>query len=108
MLLALAIAGLFFLPDPWRWIALLAAAVVEVGELYLWMRFLGRYRVTTGAEGLLGERVQVISPCAPEGRVTIRGEIWKARCDVELDRGAAARVRQVDGLTLVLEPEERR
>ena len=51
VILALAIAGLFVLPDPWRLIFLCIALVIEVGEVFAWIRFLRRYRVTTGAEG---------------------------------------------------------
>lgn len=104
MLLALAIAGLFVLPDPWRLIALCAAAVIEVGEVYLWIRFLRRYRVTTGAEGLIGQPVEVIERCDPRGRVRVHGEIWNARCREPVEAGGAASVAAVEGLTLVLEP----
>ena len=106
MLLALALAGLFVLPDPWRLVVLVAAAVIEVGEVYFWIRFLRRYRVTTGAEGLIGERAEVIERCAPRGRVRVRGEIWNARCERELEPGASVEIAGVDGLTLVLEPLE--
>ena len=105
MLLALAIVGLFVLPSPWNVVALVAAAFVEVGEVYLWIRFLRRYRVTTGAEGLVGERVQVIERCDPVGRVKVKGEIWAARSGDEIEPGGAARIASVDGLTLVLERE---
>lgn len=104
MLLALALVGLFVLPDPWRLVALVAAAIVEVGEVYLWILFLRRYRVTTGAEGLIGERAEVIERCAPRGRVRVHGEIWNARCDGEVEPGARVRIVAVDGLTLVVEP----
>ena len=107
MLLVLAIVGLFVLPEPWSYIAVAVAAVIEVGELYLWIHFLRRYRVTTGAEGLVGERAEVIEPCEPEGRVRVRGEIWRARCDRPLARGVGVRVVAVDGLTLAVEPEAR-
>jgi membrane-bound serine protease (ClpP class) len=105
MLLALAIAGLFVLPDPWRLIVLAAAAVIEVGEVFFWIKFLRRYRVQTGAEGLVGERAEVIVPLAPDGRVRLRGEIWSARSEVPAAVGDAVRVSEVDGLTLVVEPE---
>jgi membrane protein implicated in regulation of membrane protease activity len=101
VILALAIAGLFVLPDPWRIVVLVCAALFEIGELFLWIRFLRRYRVTTGAEGMVGERAQVIGP----GRVRVRGEIWSARGSG--DEGETVRVAAVDGLTLVVEPEPR-
>ena len=106
MLLALAIVGLFVLPNPWGVIALVIAALVEVGEVFLWIRFLRRYRVQTGAEGLVGERAEVIEPCDPLGRVRVRGEIWNARCEGAAGPGEAVRVSAVDGLTLVVEPEQ--
>jgi membrane protein implicated in regulation of membrane protease activity len=99
VILALAIAGLFVLPDPWRIVVLVGAAAFEVGEVFLWIRFLRRYRVTTGAEGMVGERAEVIGP----GRVRFRGEIWSARGGG--DEGDTVRVAEVDGLTLVVEPE---
>ncbi len=102
MLLALAIVGLFVLPDPWGVIAVFTAAVVEVGEVFFWIRFLRRYPVTTGAEGLVGERGEVIVHCAPRGRVRLRGEIWNARSEEPLERGEEVRVEAVDGLTLVV------
>jgi membrane-bound serine protease (ClpP class) len=105
MLLALAIAGLFVLPDPWRAVVLAVAALVEVGEVFFWIRFLRRYRVQTGAEGLVGERAEVIEPCAPRGRVRVRGEIWNARCERSAAPGEAVRIAAVDGLTLVVEPD---
>jgi membrane-bound serine protease (ClpP class) len=105
MALALAIVGLFVLPEPWGYVLLPIAALVEVAEVYFWIRFLRRYRVTTGAEGLIGERAEVIEPCAPEGRVRMRGEIWNARCGIGAGRGERVRVAAVDGLTLVVEPD---
>ena len=60
VILALAIVGLFFLPDPWRVVSSLVAAFIEVGEVFLWIKFLRRYRVKTGAEGMVGERAEAI------------------------------------------------
>ena len=104
MLLALAIAGLFFLQDPWRLVLLVVAAFVEVGEVYFWIRFLRRYRVTTGAEGMVGERGEAISRCDPVGRVRVRGEIWNARCEGGVEAGERVVVAAVEGLTLVVKP----
>jgi membrane protein implicated in regulation of membrane protease activity len=102
VLLALALVGLFVLPEPWGVIAVFTAAVIEVGEVFFWIRFLRRYPVTTGAEGLVGERGEVIVRCAPLGRVRLRGEIWNARGEEPLELGEEVRVEAVDGLTLVV------
>ena len=100
MLLVLAIAGLFVLPDPWRIIVLVLAAVVEVGELYLWTRFLRRYRVQSGPEALIGMRAEAIEPLSPRGRVRLRGEIWNARSAEPIEAGESVTVEAVDGLWL--------
>lgn len=78
MALAIGIAGLFLLPSPWNVLVVVGAASIEVGEVFLWIKFLRRYRVTTGAEGMIGEFAVVQSDCDPRGRVTVRGEGWKA------------------------------
>jgi membrane protein implicated in regulation of membrane protease activity len=104
MILAAAIVGLFVLPDPWRIVFLLCAALIEVGEVYFWIRFLRRYRVTTGAEGLIGERAEVIEALSPAGTVRLRGEIWNARGSATVEPGEPVRVAAVDGLTLRVEP----
>jgi membrane-bound serine protease (ClpP class) len=104
VLLIAAFVSLFFLPDPWGYVAVGVAAVVEVGEVYFWIRFLRRYRVTTGAEGLVGERGEVVEATAPLGLVRVRGELWKARSGEPLDPGRMVQVTGVDGLTLEIKP----
>jgi len=107
VLLAVAILLAVFVLSPAIGIAVVAlAAVVEVAELLFWRRFLRRYRVSTGAEGLIGETVEVVEACAPEGRVRLRGELWAARSAQPLAIGERARVVAVDGLTLELAREE--
>ena len=51
---------------------------VEIAEVGFWVRFLRRYRVRTGIEGLIGSEAEVIEACDPRGRVRFRGEIWHA------------------------------
>jgi len=109
MLLTASIVGLFLLPSPWNAILLAFALVAEVGEIYLWKRYLDRRRVLTGAEGLIGERAEVIEACESDGRVHLRGEIWRARCAAgSAPAGATVRVVSVDGLTLEVEPDPAR
>lgn len=104
MLLIAALVGLFFIPSPWNIIVLALAALVETGELYAWTRFLRRYRVKGGAEGMIGQRAEVIESCAPEGTARVRGEIWRARAaDGEVfAAGDRAVVTAIDGLTVEL------
>jgi membrane-bound serine protease (ClpP class) len=104
MALALGIAGFFLLPQPWNVLAVVLAASIEVGEIFLWIKFLSRYRITTGAEGMIGELAVVQAPLDPRGRVTFRGEGWRA---VSVD-GRPIGVREpvkvvaVEGLTLTV------
>ena len=107
MLLAVAILLAVFVLSPALGIAVVAlAAVVEVAELLFWRRFLRRYRVSTGAEGLIGETVEVVQACDPAGKAMVRGELWNARSAQALAAGESARVVAVDGLTLELAREE--
>jgi membrane protein implicated in regulation of membrane protease activity len=99
---ALALA-LFVLPPGWGIAIVVVAMVVEVAEVGFWIRFLRRYRVTTGAEGLIGASAEVIETCAPTGRVRLRGEIWHARCPSGAEVGDRVTVTGVDGLTLEVE-----
>lgn len=107
MLLVASIVGLFLLPSPWNVLGVCAAAVVEVVEIWFWIKFLGRYRVHGGAEGLVGERAVVLEACDPDGRVRVHGEIWAAIADggAPIPAGARARVVGVDGLAVRVVPE---
>jgi membrane-bound serine protease (ClpP class) len=101
-LVAMIALALFVLP-PWLGlIAVVTGIVVEVAEVGFWIRFLRRYRVQTGAEGLIGSVAEVVEACDPEGRVRLRGEIWRAR-GPRTDAAAIGQrveVTGVDGLTL--------
>ena len=99
--------ALFALLDPPLGpIALAVGALVEIGEAVLWTRYLGRIRVRTGAEGLLGRRAEVIEPCRPRGRVKVMGEIWSAECEAPggVAAGEGVRVTAVTGLRLTVAP----
>ena len=104
MLLVGAIAlALLVLPPGWGIALVVVAMVIEVAEVGFWIRFLRRYRVQTGVEGLIGSRGEVIETCAPAGRVRLRGEIWHARCRSPAQVGDTVIVTGVDGLTLEVE-----
>jgi membrane-bound serine protease (ClpP class) len=64
------------------------------------VRALGR-RPMLGAPGLIGQVGRARSRLAPEGQVTVQGEIWRAVADSEpIDEGAPVRIVDVQGLTL--------
>jgi membrane-bound serine protease (ClpP class) len=50
---------------------------------------------------LIGQVGRARSQLAPEGQVTVQGEIWRAVADGEpIDEGASVRIVDVQGLTL--------
>jgi membrane-bound serine protease (ClpP class) len=106
MVLALSILlAIFVLEEPWTWVVVAAGATFEVAESGLLIWWSKRRRVAVGTETLVGRRAVVSVDCMPEGQVRVAGEIWRARCDVGAGVGAEVVVREVQGLTLVVEPD---
>jgi membrane-bound serine protease (ClpP class) len=63
-----------------------------------------RNKVVTGAEGLIGAIGIAQTTLAPAGKVTVHGEFWDAVSTVPVPAGGQIVVRQVDGLTLRVDP----
>ncbi|MBI2093612.1 MAG: nodulation protein NfeD [Candidatus Omnitrophica bacterium] len=63
-----------------------------------------RQRVTTGAEGLIGEIGIAETDLNLEGKVLVMGELWDATSTQSIPRGKKVRIRQVDRLHLLVEP----
>lgn len=63
-----------------------------------------RNKVVTGEQGLVGETGVARTPLAPHGKVFVHGELWDAVATAPLPAGQPVVVRQVDGLTLQVEP----
>lgn len=103
LLLGAILLAVFVLPEPWNYLAVIGAAVVESLEAWLFVWWTRRRRPTVGAEALVGRTAEVVEPLRPAGRVRLDGELWNARCDGGADAGASVRVARVDGLTLVVE-----
>jgi membrane-bound serine protease (ClpP class) len=62
---------------------------------------------STGSEAMLGLSGEVLSWKGGQGRIRVRGEIWKARTpgETELEPGSTVQVNDIDGLDLLVEPE---
>ena len=103
LLVALFLA-IFVLEEPWSWVAVGVGASWEVAETVLIVRWSQRRQSAVGAEALVGRRAIVASDCMPEGQVRVVGELWRARCRGGASVGDEVVVREVDGLTLVVEP----
>lgn len=63
-----------------------------------------RNKVVTGAEGLIGQIGIAKTALAPAGKVALHGEFWDAISAVPVPAGEQIVVRQVDGLTLRVDP----
>jgi membrane protein implicated in regulation of membrane protease activity len=104
MALAVAILlAVFVLEAPWSWVAVAFGATIELAEtggLIWWSK---RRRAVVGAETLLGRRALVSADCMPDGQVRVAGEIWQARCAAGAGVGDDVVIREIDGLTLVVE-----
>jgi membrane-bound serine protease (ClpP class) len=61
-------------------------------------------KVVTGAQGLVGETGIAQTTLGPQGKVFVHGELWDAISSTEVPVGQLVVVRQVDGLTLRVEP----
>jgi membrane-bound serine protease (ClpP class) len=65
-----------------------------------------RNKITTGAQGLVGETGVVQSALAPQGKVFVHGELWDAIASQTLPAGQMVVVQNIDGLTLQVTPVE--
>ncbi len=60
----------------------------------------------SGIEAMAGLPVEVLGDFVGEGWVQVGGERWRARSEVPLARGGRARIVAVDGLTLLVKPDD--
>ena len=60
--------------------------------------------VVTGKEALVGAEGEALAWDGEEGRVRVRGEIWRARSSGALNPGTRVKVIDRDGLVLVVAP----
>jgi membrane-bound serine protease (ClpP class) len=92
------------------WLAwvLFGALVLKDLALYPLTRKAYEHGTPHGAAHLIGADVQVETTLAPEGWVRAEGERWRARIAPggtgSIAAGARARVRDLQGLTLIVEP----
>ncbi|MGA7079351.1 MAG: NfeD family protein, partial [Terriglobales bacterium] len=108
----LTLGGLFLVdaPIPEMRVHLVTALAVSI-PLGLITAFLmsiavraRRNKIVTGKQGLIGEIGIAQSLLAPAGKVFVHGELWDAVSTVPVPAGERIVVRQVDGLTLRVDP----
>jgi membrane-bound serine protease (ClpP class) len=106
---AALVAGQVILDVPWYVIVLVVLVILAFGAFLTQKVYRAHKqdRVLTGWEELIGREGEVRVALAPVGQMFVNGALWRARVDdgaEPLPVGARARVREVDGLTLRVEP----
>jgi membrane-bound serine protease (ClpP class) len=82
------------------------AAIGSAGLLLLALAALPRSRkrpVVTGGEALIGAEGEAVFWQGGEGRVRVKGEIWRARADAPLHDGSRVKIVKRDGLVLFVD-----
>jgi len=111
--LAAFLAGAFFLYEPEgadfelrvSLPLIVGAAIAAAGSTFLVLGAALQARKRPHREDMLGASGTVLDWRDGEGHVRVRGEIWNARSDKDLNDGDAVRVRRREGLILLVEPE---
>ncbi len=98
------LVAVLVLDEPWSWVVVVIGAAWEIAETTLVVRWSQRRRSVVGTEALVGRVGVVAGDCMPEGQVRVAGELWRAHCAGGAAAGDEVVIREVDGLTLVVEP----
>jgi membrane-bound serine protease (ClpP class) len=108
----LVIGGLLLVdgPIPEMRVRLITALAVSVplGAITAFLMTIAvrarRNKITTGEQGLIGEVGITQTALAPAGKIFVHGELWDAISPTPIPAGERVVVRQVEGLTLQVEP----
>jgi membrane protein implicated in regulation of membrane protease activity len=90
-----------FLDPPWRYLVIAALLLIDVAEIFIWLRWRKRKSIT-GVENIVDARGEVVSDCTPDGQVKVRGQIWSATCAEGARAGDAIVVTEVSGIRLTV------
>jgi membrane protein implicated in regulation of membrane protease activity len=100
-----ALGLVFFLPPSQA-----AFLSVPVFLILLWLSWLTwrdmRRRVTTGLEGMIGGKAQVVSKTEAGTKVLLKGELWDVLSGDQLSVGEAVRVTGLERMKLVVRKEK--
>ena len=100
-----AVAVFLFLPP-----AQAALLSVPLFLIFLWLSWVMwkdfRRPVTTGIEGMVGDRAQVVGTTRRGAKVLLRGELWDAVSGDELSVGETVRVTGFESMKLVIRKEK--
>ena len=112
--LCLVLGGMLLVdgPIPEMRVRLVTALAVSVpiGAIAIFLMTLvlraHKNRVVTGTAAMIGEIGVARTTLQPDGKVFVHGELWNATAGSEIAQGARVRVRDVQGLRVIVEPEE--
>jgi membrane-bound serine protease (ClpP class) len=91
---------------PYGLIAGVAAASAAILFVLMGMMIRGRQRpIVSGREAMLGAVGVALADFDAEGWMRVRGETWRVRCAGRVRCGEQLRVRAIDGLILIAEPD---
>ena len=96
------ILAILFVPWPWNVLLILGGLAIETGELAWGLSLARRWKPKTGAEAMIGQEAEVVSPCRPLGEVRVHGELWRARCEDGAEVGERVCIERIEGLTLLV------
>jgi inner membrane protein len=101
LLPVIALALFFFLPPGQA-----AFLSLPIFLILLWLSWLTwrdmRRQVTTGLEGMMGDKAQVVSKTRGGAKVLLKGELWDAVSDDELSSGETVQVAGFERMTLIV------
>ena len=100
------ILAIFVLHSPWGLVAVAVAGLIEIAQMTGSIWWSQRRHAQVGAEALVGQSARVVSRCAPVGTVSVRGELWNARCAHDVEPNDRVRVTGLDGLTLLVDRDD--
>jgi len=116
-IIALVIGALILVKSPWPEARIhlstalsVALPLAAITVILLRLVIAAKLRkAVTGEAGMLDSLGVAQTDLEPAGKVLVHGELWDARARQRIARGARVRVREVEGLTLVVEqaPEPR-
>jgi membrane-bound serine protease (ClpP class) len=108
----LTLGGLFLvdapIPEMRVHLATALAVSIPIGLITVFLMSIvvrsRRNKIVTGEQGMIGEIGIAQSALAPAGKVFVHGELWDAVSTIPIPAGERVVVRQVDGLTLRVDP----
>jgi membrane-bound serine protease (ClpP class) len=110
-ILALVLGALFLVNSPWpqariRLSTALGVAVPLGVIVVVLLRFAiaaKMRKAVTGEAGMVDALGVAKTDLEPSGKVLVHGELWDARAEQPIAKGTRVRVREVEGLTLIVE-----